>query len=190
MQVDVARVFVFMIGGGTSGSGSVEVALYAVVANAADADITAFHEEILVTVYTVGHSLSDVECKVLYADVVATLDGMLGVACHVERAFSLKLNLSFAVDTASLRTIGSIGQCVDGAVLRTYLNALAIGNVECCTAWVGKSEPIERDCTFVGAAKSKFTIGSSSRKDVCYLVTVNIGSVTLDDCNMCSFDSC
>ena len=144
-----------MVGGLASGGIAVDVALYAVIARAADVDGAALHEEVFGAVDAVGHGLGDVEGGVFQCHVFACLDGVLRVARHVERAFLGKLGVALDVEASLLRAIGGIDQRVGGAVHHFHLDAFAVLDVHGGTAVygcrVGQGQAVQRYRGLVGA---------------------------------------
>ena len=138
-----------MVGGLTCRGGAIELTLDALIANTTDVHGATLHKEILVTADTILLGRGDIQREVLDADIVATLDGMFGLACHIQRAIALQLYLTLAVDTASVRAISTIGQGVLGVFLSTDLDALAIGDIQGSTTGIGHRETSQREGTFV-----------------------------------------
>ena len=144
-DIDISAVLILVVSGLTSRGSTVKLTLDALVTHATDAYRATLHEEILIARDAVFLGLSDVEREVLDADIVATLDGVLGLARHVESAIALQLNLSLAVDATRLRAIGAIGKGVHRVLLGTDLDALAIGDVEAGATGIGHRETIKGD---------------------------------------------
>ena len=122
----------------------------------------ALHEEILITRDTVLLGRGDVQRQVLDADIVTTLDGVLGLACHIQRAIALQLYLALAVDTASVRAISTIGKGVLGVLLSTDLNTLAIGDVQTGTTGIGHRETFKGDGALIRAIQRERAVGGGS----------------------------
>lgn len=127
-DIHIAGVLVLMIGGDTGRTdfGILDIALDAIVGNAADIDRTALHEEELLAVDTVTYCGEDVDGGILDLEVLAALDTVLDVTGDVERTLLCKLGMALDIEAAFLLTAGSIHEGVGGAVERFYLDTFAI----------------------------------------------------------------
>ena len=188
LQIDVARVFILVVSGLAGRRGTVQVALDAVVANARDGHRARLHLEVFVARDAVADSAGDVQRQVLDGDVVATLNGMLGVAHDVQHAVALQLYLSLRVDAAFLRTARAVGQRIGGVLLSRELDALAVGDVDGCTAGVGQRHTGQRDRTLVGAGERKLAVGSGAAELVGNLVAVDSVGIALGNADVGTAD--
>ena len=169
-DVDVAAVLILMVGSLAGREGVLQVALYAVVARAADVDGAALHQEVLVARDAVAHGRGDVEGGVLQGDVLAGLDTVLHVARDVEGALLLELGVPFDVEAAFLRAAGGIDEGVGGAGNDLDVDALAVlyvhGGAAIDGRGVGQREAVELDGSLVGARHIELAIGRGAAERI------------------------
>ena len=83
---------------------------------------------------------------------------MSRIARYVKCTVALHLQLSFAVDTAFLRAVGTIGKCILGVFLDTQLDALLVINVDGCSAGVSQRETGQLYGTLIATVECKRTV--------------------------------
>ena len=179
-DVDVARVFVLVVGGLARRSGAVELSLDAVVGHATHVDCAAFHEEILGAVDAVALGFQHVHRAVLDAKVLSRLDSMLLKRVDVECSLAFQLGVSFHYEAGFLSTSGTVAQCVLGVFLDADGHSLAVLNVDGGPAGVGETESAQLDGGLVGAAKRQFTIvGSAAQRvgNLAHVVGTDVGAL-------------
>ena len=176
-----------MVGGLACGRRTAQVALDAVVANATDGHRTAFHLQVLLAVDTVTNCRRHVQRQVLNLDIRCRLDAVFQVACHVERAVALQLQLSFRVYASLLRT-AAVGQGVGGPVLGAELYALRVGDVDGCSAGISQRHAGQRNGALIRAGECQRTVGGRAGEHIGNLVTVHGVGVRLRNGDMGTAD--
>ena len=169
-DIDVAWVFVLVVGGDACRCVTVEVALDAIVIGSTDVDGSTFHEEVLVARDAIAYRRSHVDGGILDADVFTCLDAVFYVAHNVKCTFLLELSVSLYIKAAFLRSAGSIDKCIGGARNDLHVDTLAIldmdGGTTVDRCSVGQSETIQFDSGFVGTWHVKLTVGWWARKRI------------------------
>ena len=113
------------LSGGTGG-GVLNIALQAVVANAAQRNGAALHEEELLAVNTVADRRKHIYRGILDGDILAGLDAVLGVAGDVQCTALRELGMSFDIQTAFLATVSRIDERIGRTVQRFDLDTFAV----------------------------------------------------------------
>ena len=102
----------------------------------------------------------NINCAVFYRHVFLTIDGMAEVAANVKRSLANEFCMTLTVETALRIGIKcSVCQCVGCAVGNTYLDALAILDVNSCRVRISQCEVVEDDCCLITAFQEELAIG-------------------------------
>ena len=152
-DIDITAVLILVVCGSTCRGGAIEFTLDTLVAHATDGHCTALHEEILITTDTVLHRLGNIQRQVLDTNIVAALDGVLGITLHIQGTIALQLNLTFTIDTSFLRTVGTVGQGILGVLLCADLDTLAVINVDGSPTGIGHGKSCQCKGTLIGTTE-------------------------------------
>ena len=181
-----------MVGEHAGACRPVDVALNGIVANSADGERTALHEEVFIARDAVLDGLLHVDGAVFHLHVFGALDGMCQGAINMESALALEFEVPLAVEGGLLVAGSGIGEGVLGVLLHTEGHALAIhdadGGSRPYGRGVGEREAVEFYGGLVGTNHVKLAVAGVASEGVGDFTDGVVHLAALLDAHMCAGD--